>query len=277
MALSSRGGRSRFTLALLILTSITVLTLDFRGSSAIQSVRNTASTVFSPVRDAASSAFSPVSNAWNGLFHYGDVENENERLRAEIQVLQGQAAQNAEAQRAYDELAKASGITQWTTLPAVTAQVISGPLTNFEHTIEIDKGSSSGIKVNMPVVTGAGLAGRVVEVQSGRSVIKLLTDPDIVVGVRLKSTGETALLHGQGDGRPLLVDAGIDPKVVVPPEEPVTTSGEDRATFPGGIPVGNVTKSELAAGQLTQLLTVTALADFGRLTFLQVLLWEPPQ
>jgi len=277
MALSSRGGRSRFTLVLLILTSITVLTLDFRGSSAIQSVRNTASSVFSPVRDAASSAFSPATNAWDGLFHYGDLEKENQRLRAEIEQLQGQAAQNDEAKRALDELTKAVGITQWTTLPAVTAQVISGPLTNFEHTIEIDKGSNAGIKVDMPVVTGAGLAGRIVEVQSGRSVIKLLTDPDIVVGVRLKTTGDTALLHGQGDGQPLVIDAGIDPKVTVPPEELVTTSGEDRATFPGGVPIGNVSKTELAAGQLTQVLTVTPLTNFERLTFLQVLLWEPPQ
>lgn len=277
MALSSRGGRSRFTLVLLILTSITVLTLDFRGSSAIQSVRNTASSVFSPVRDAASSAFSPATNAWDGLFHYGDLEKENQRLRAEIEQLQGQAAQKTEAERAYKELADASGITLFTDLPAVTAQVIAGPLTNFEHTIEIDKGSSAGIKVDMPVVTGAGLAGRIVEVQSGRSVIKLLTDPDIVVGVRLTTTGDTALLHGQGDGQPLVIDAGIDPKVTVPPEELVTTSGEDRATFPGGIPIGNVSKTELAAGQLTQVLTVTPLTNFERLTFLQVLLWEPPQ
>jgi rod shape-determining protein MreC len=275
MALSSRGGRSRFTLALLILTSVTVLTLDFRGSSAIQSLRSTVSTVFSPVRDAASTVFSPVSGAWNGLFHYGDVQNENERLRAEIDQLQGQAAQNAEAKRAYDELAAAQGITQFTQLPAVTTQVIAGPLTNFEHTIEIDRGSASGIKVGMPVVTGSGLAGRIVEVQSGRSVIKLLTDPDIVVGVRLLSTGDTALLHGQGDGRPLVVDAGIDPKVVVPQDEIVSTSGEDRATFPGGIPIGKVTKMELASGQLTQVLTVTPLADLSRLTFLKVLLWEP--
>jgi rod shape-determining protein MreC len=277
MALSSRGGRSRFTLALLILTSVTVLTLDFRGSSAIQSVRNTASTVFSPVRDAASTVFSPVSNAWNGIFHYGDIEKENERLRAQIEQLQGQTAQDADAQKAYDQLAAAEGITQFTNLPAVTAQVISGPLTNFEHTIEIDKGSASGIKVGMPVVTGAGLAGRIVEVQSGRSVIKLLTDPDIVVGVRLLSTGDTALLHGQGDGRPLVVDAGIDPKVAVPQDELVSTSGEDRATFPGSIPIGKVSKIDLAAGQLTQVLTVTPLADLERLTFLKVLLWEPPQ
>jgi rod shape-determining protein MreC len=277
LALSSRGGRSRFTLALLILTSLTVLTLDFRGSSAITSLRDVASGVFSPVRDAAGSVFSPVSNAWNGLFHYGDVKKENERLQAELDQVRGQADQNAEAKTAYDQLAAAQGITQFTNLPAVTAQVISGPLTNFEHTVEIDKGAASGIRAGMPVVTGAGLAGRVVEVQGNRSVIKLLTDPDIVVGVRLLSSNETALLHGLGDGRPLVVDAGIDPKVVVPPDELITTSGEDRATFPGGIPVGKVAKVDLSAAQLTQLLTVTPSADLARLTFVKVLLWEPPQ
>src|SRR3954447_17333180 len=143
MALSSRGGRSRFTLALLILTSLTVLTLDFRGSSAIRSLRSTASTAFSPVRDAAGTVFSPVGNAWDGLFHYGDVKKENERLRAQIDQLQGQQDQNAEAKRAYDELSALQGISQFTSLPAVTAEVVAGPLTNFEHTIEIDKGAAS--------------------------------------------------------------------------------------------------------------------------------------
>src|ERR1700716_490212 len=114
MALSSRGGRARFTPAPLILTSLTALTLDFRGSSAIQSVRSTASTVFSPVRDAADTVFSPVGNAWNGLFHYGDLKKENARLRQEIDQAQGAAAQNADAKAAFDQLTAAQGITQFT-------------------------------------------------------------------------------------------------------------------------------------------------------------------
>jgi rod shape-determining protein MreC len=277
MALSRRSGRSRFTLALLILTSVTVLTLDFRGSSAIRSLRTVAATVFSPVRDATGGVFSPVGDAWNGLFHYNKVRSENDRLRTEIEALRGQAAQNADAKQQYDKLAGLEGITQFTQLPAVTGEVIAGPLTNFEHTIEINRGSGSGIKVGMPVVTGAGLVGRIVEVQNSRSVIKLLTDPDVVVGVRLVSSSETALIHGQGDGRPLVVDAGIQPKIVVAKDEIITTSGEDRATFPGSIPIGKVSKAELSADQLNQVLTVTPYADLGRLTFVKVLLWVPPQ
>jgi len=275
LALSRRSGRSRFTLALLLLTSITVLTLDFRGSSAIHSIRNAASNAFSPVRDGASHAFSPVSNAWNGLFHYGDLKKENDRLRSQLDDAQGQAAQSADAKKQLDDLTALEGIVQFTQLPSVTSEVVAGPLTNFEHTLEIDRGSAKGIQVGMPVVTGAGLIGRVVDVQTNRSVIKLLTDPDIVVGMRLASSGETGLLHGQGDGKALVVDAGIDPKVSVPKDEMVLTSGEDRATFPGGIPIGRVAQAELAEGQLTQLLTVTPLADLGRLTFVKVLLWEP--
>jgi len=277
LALSRRSGRSRFTLALLILTSITVLTLDFRGSSAIHSIRNAASSAFSPVRDGASRAFSPVSNAWNGLWHYGDVKNENDRLRAQLEEAQGQTAQNDDAKKQLEALSQLEGITQFTQLPSVTAQVIAGPLTNFEHTLEIDRGSAKGIKIGMPVVTGAGLIGRVVDVQTNRSVIKLLTDPDIVVGVRLAASGETGLLHGQGDGKPLVIDAGIDPPVKVPQDDLVFTSGEDRATFPGAIPVGKVSQADLSADRLTQVLTVTPLADLGRLTFVKVLVWEPPQ
>jgi rod shape-determining protein MreC len=277
VALSRRTGRSRFTLVLLILTSLTVLTLDFRGSSAIQSIRNGASTAFSPVRDAAARVFSPASNAWNGLFHYGDLEKENERLRAQLDEANGAAAQNADAKRLYDALADLEKITQFTALPSVTGQVIAGPLTNFEHTIEIDRGTAQGVKVGMPVVTGAGLVGRIVEVHSNRSVIRLLSDPDIVVGVRLVSNGETALLHGQGDGQPLLIDAGIEPNITVAPNETITTSGEDRAVFPAGVPVGTVTNVQLSADRLNQLLTVTPLADLTRLTFVKVLLWEPPE
>ncbi len=51
MALSRRtGGRSRLTIALLVLTSLALLTLDFRDAAVVQSVRRAAGTVLSPLQ-----------------------------------------------------------------------------------------------------------------------------------------------------------------------------------------------------------------------------------
>ncbi len=275
MALSRRTGRSRFTLVLLVLTSVTILTLDFRGSGAVQGLRDGAATVFNPVRSDAERAFSPVGDAWNGIWHYNDVQKENERLRAEIDTLRGQQAQQQDAQKQLQMVSDLDKISQWTSLGGVDARIVSGPLTNFEHTLELDKGTSDGIAVDMPVVSGAGLVGRITEVEKNRSVVTLLTDPDVVVGVRLFTSQETGLMHGTGDNQPLTIDEGIGPKVQVPPNELVITSGEDRAAYPPNIPIGNVTNAQLSSDQLKQVLTVQPLADLNNLTFVKVLLWQP--
>ena len=133
MALSRRTGRSRFTLVLLILTSVTVLTLDFRGSGTINTLRDGASAVFSPVRSGAERVFGPVGDTWNGVWHYNDVRKENERLRAEIETLQGQQAQQQDASKQLAMISELDKIAQWTTLGGVDARVVAGPLTNFEH------------------------------------------------------------------------------------------------------------------------------------------------
>ncbi len=275
MALSRRTGRSRFTLVLLILTSVTILTLDFRGSGAVQGLRDGAATVFDPVRGGAERVFSPVGDAWNGIWNYHDLQKQNDSLRAEIDTLRGQQAQQQDAQKQLDMISDLDKISQWTTLGGVDARIVSGPLTNFEHTLELDKGSSDGIAVDMPVVSGAGLVGRITEVEKNRSVVTLLTDPDVVVGVRLFTSQETGLMHGTGEDQPLTIDEGIGPKVQVPPNDLVTTSGEDRAAYPPNIPIGNVTNVQLSSDQLRQVVTVQPLADLNNLTFVKVLIWQP--
>ena len=82
MALYRRtGGRSRLTIALLVLSSLTLLTLDFRDAAIVQSARRSAATVFSPLRGAAETVSSPFTTAWRGVADYGDLEDENDELR----------------------------------------------------------------------------------------------------------------------------------------------------------------------------------------------------
>jgi rod shape-determining protein MreC len=276
VALPRRTGRSRLTLALLILTSLAVLTLDFRNASIVESARRAAATVFSPLRGVADAATSPFSNGWNGITHYGDVKTENDRLRRRIDELQGQKVQGADAVEEYRKLQAELNIPWVGDIPKVTARVVASGVSNFSHSIEIDKGSKDGIQVGMPVVSGAGLVGRVQQVESGRSTIQLITDPDFRVGVRLLPDGVLGTARGTGKGDPLVVDTGLDGGTKLKPGGSLTTSGADRSAFPSSIPVGTVTGSEKADGGLTLNLTVKPLVDTERLSFVSVLLRADP-
>jgi rod shape-determining protein MreC len=276
VALSRRTGRSRFTLLLLVLTSITVITLDFRGSGFIGDIRSVAGSVFSPVRDGAETVFEPVTNIWNGIFDYGDVKDENEALQRRIEELEGDLVASGDAARQLEELSQLAGLPITSQLPSVAARVVSGPLSNFEHTIEINRGSDSGVREGMPVVTGAGLVGRVVQASGSRARVELLTDPGFEVGIRLVTSGDVGVAHGDGRDNPLVVDTGIDPNNVVPQGEAVTTSGHDRSIFPPDLPIGMVVSVRHLEDQLGQELQVEPLADLHDLSYVNVLLWEPP-
>jgi rod shape-determining protein MreC len=272
---SSRTGRSRFTLLLLVLTSITVLTLDFRGSGVVEDVRGGAATVFGPLRDAGAWVGSPVADAWNGVFSYGDLEAENEDLRERIAELEGEMAQSEDALEQLDEIDRLEGIRRWTDEESVVARVTGSSLSNFEQTVELDKGSDQGISVGMPVVTGAGLVGRVVQVTGSRSAVQLVTDPTFDFGVRLSGSDEVAIAHGTGEGEPLAVEEGIPVNVEVNERQLVTTSGGDRGILPQDIPVGRVLSVTTSADQLHRVLEVRLLADLDDLSYVRVIRWTP--
>jgi cell shape-determining protein MreC len=170
------------------------------------------------------------------------------------------------------ELNKLEGIED---IAAVPARVIGRSLSNFEETIEIDRGSSSGIKEGMPVVTGAGLVGRVFSVSKSSARVVLLTDRKSRTGVRLSRSGVVGLAFGVAPGEPLRVDR-IDVDTVVEKGERVVTAGVPGARFPAGITVGIVKSATVRQGSLQQDVTIDPLAELQRLTFVRVLLWEPP-
>jgi rod shape-determining protein MreC len=275
VALPRRTGRSRVTLALLILTSLAVLTLDFRDAGIVEGARRVASTVFSPLRGVADAIAEPFSNGWDGITNYGDVKDENERLQERIEELEAQRVLGKTAIEDLDALSDELGISWIGNIQGVRARVTSGPVSNFAHTIELSKGTEDGIREGMPVVSAAGLVGRVVQATGSGSVVQLLTDPEFAVGVRLLPDGVPGTARGAGEGDPLVVDTGLDGDTVLEPGGELVTSGADRSTFPAQVPVGTVRGTRDSGGGLTLDLLVEPFVDTSRLSFVTVLLWEP--
>ena len=276
MAISRRSARPRFTLLLLVLTAITLLTLDERsgGLGVVGSMRDGARDAFAPVQEAASSLFRPVGDFFQGALHYGEVVDENARLRHQLAEREGELLRAADAERERQALLDQQDLSFAGDIPSVAARVVLGPASSFDLTVEIDRGRNHGVGPGMPVVAGAGLVGRVVDVSRVRATVLLVTDPKSSVGVRLAGSGDVGVAEGRGSRSTLRLDL-IDPASKVEPGEAVVTSGLQQSVFPPGVPVGKVVAARTGTGALHQDVTVEPAVDLRRLAFVKVLQWRP--
>lgn len=275
MAVSRRTARPRYTLLLLILTSLTLLTLDARGSGggALRVVRSVARDAFAPVESAFGAVFEPIGNVIQGVVRYGDLEDENARLRRENAELRAESLKAADAEQERQALLDLQDLDFVGDIPTVPARVVNTAPSNFEETIEIDRGTAHGVAEGMPVVASGGLVGRVIEVSSSRSVVLLLIDPSASVGIRLGS-GTVGVASGQA-GRDDLSVAHVPPGTEVAKSDVAVTSGLQQSVFPPSIPVGTVRSVKTKPGALSLDIVLEPAVDLRRLTFVKVLQWSP--
>jgi rod shape-determining protein MreC len=277
MASSRRVGRSRFTLVLLILTSLTLLTLDFRGFGPIDRARSGVLGVLAPVGHAAQDVFRPVGNLWDGAFKYDDVKKRNRELQSQVDAMKSEIAAGKVAQQANQQLLEQADLPFVGEYHKVLASVVSGPVANFDDTVEINRGTRAGVHVDMPVVVGTGLVGTVVQVSSDRAVVKLITDSSFSVGVTVLGTGTNAApgVEGvaSGTGASGHITASVDSGGKVSRGDILVTRGEPGSLYPPGLPVGSVTSVNKDIGDLQQTLTVDLFADVRDLSYVTVVLW----
>ncbi len=266
--------RRRTTLILLLLTSITLLSLDYQGFRPLNQVQSAVRGIIDPLTNSSDSVTSPITNAWRSFTEFDGLEDENARLKAELAELRGASIRASAAEDALRALLEEIEIDYVGGAETLVAQVIDRP-GNFEsYAIEIDRGANDGVRRGMPVVTSAGLIGRVSEVQDGFSQVRLLHQPDFPIGIRIVGTGEVALARGQGIGQDLQVKEGItgeDSGIKV--GDPVVTSGIEGSSYPPDLVVGSISSVEFDTRLLEQEISVELVADLEDLRFVTVILW----
>jgi rod shape-determining protein MreC len=121
----------------------------------------------------------------------------------------------------------------------VTARVVLDARGPFANTRLANAGAEVGIRVGNPVMSEAGLVGRVVGTAPGISRIVLLTDVVSHTPVMVDRTNARAILSGDGGPNPTLdYLRGQEP---VRNGDLILTSG-DGGVMPRGLPVGTAVK-----------------------------------
>ena len=271
--------RTRLLLALLLVTSISLITLDYRGGdrSPLDGLRSLASAVLGPVQQVAAAIAQPVGDAVTGVSTLGDDRDELERLRRENQELTrrlrtSDLARNRAAE--LDALLRVAGAGRYRVVPA---QVIAvGSAQSFSWTVTIDAGRRDGVHPDLTVLNGDGLVGRVKTAGPTTATVLLAIDPDSSVGVRLEASMEVGFTTGQGL-RDLLDLRLLDGQSAVGPGDRLVTFGSQGATpYVPGVPVGEVRSVYGTPGSQTRTATVRPYVDFSALDLVGVVV-EPPR
>jgi len=271
--------RRRAILVLLVVAALVLLSTQFseREGGPLHSMQRAVASVFGPMEEGATRALKPARDLINWFDETFKARGENDDLHSELQQLRTQLVQAQSAEGENKQLRELLSLDREGTLAGytpVTARVIGRSPTVWYSTVTVDKGSSAGVKMNDPVVTGDGLAGRITDVTGGTAVVSLITDDRSAVSARVLPDGPEGVAEPEvGDPSDLLLDF-IDRSQAIHRGQILVTAGWSNgaisSAFPPGIPIGKVSETAAGEQQAYQRVHVTPYADIRGLDFVQV-------
>jgi rod shape-determining protein MreC len=152
--------------------------------------------------------------------------------------------------------------------PTIVARVIGRDQTSIIKTILINKGTSHGLRVDLPVVADQGVVGRIVEASSHVSKILILIDENSNIDSLVQENRIQGILQGAGS-------LGCSLKYVSKTETVnvgnIVISSGLSGLFPKGLLLGVVKSVDKTDGGLFQKIDVAPFVDFARLEEVMVI------
>lgn len=192
------------------------------------------------------SLFTSVSKSLDGYAIYfsnmKQLYEQNKELQERVELLENQLHDAELAIGENAALRDYLGVRdRYESFHAVSAQVLGRSDGTYMQYVTLDKGSSSGITENMPVITQNGLVGYVCDVSINSCRVKTLLQYDMNVGVYIQRSGDV----GMTDCPYEMGQNGLL-RVIYLPEDAQIQIGDRVVTgdlgdiYPSGLTVGHV-------------------------------------
>jgi rod shape-determining protein MreC len=207
-----------------------------------------------------------------------NAEAENLHLKERVEQLEIEVRQGRAAKDENERLKGLLGLKESSDYHPIIARVIGRDPSLWFDTITINVGRSSGVDLNMPVVTPGGIVGRVVATSPWTSQVMLITDEKAAAGAVVGQLGQSnALGSVKGLGNNGLVDmkyvSGLE-KVEL--GDYVLTTGQD-GIYPQGLNVGTVVEKIQGTASSPHIIHIRPSANLEALEHVAVLQYKPPQ
>jgi rod shape-determining protein MreC len=193
--------------------------------------------VTAPLDNAFTAVFRPIATFLSDAGSLNGLQDENAKLRVENEELRNKVVSLQQDAERVKELEEALKITQGAGSDVrLAASIVHKDTSPFTDVVSINRGSSSGVKAGMVVLSAQGsLIGTVTKTFDDQAFVRLITDSKSKVNAQVLESKSDGIVRGN-PGRTLTFDlAQADIKV----GDRVVTSGLG-GNYPPGLPIGTV-------------------------------------
>ena len=263
---SLRIQRILYTALVVIAVFVILYYLVVRPSGETSIVENTMGTILTPIQKTVTGITGFVKSWFGTSSSTEDMEATIEELKIENERLRIQIQSYAETERkleSYEVMLNAQN--EYEDLSPVFAKVIAKDTGVWFDSFAINRGQNDGISVNMAVVNGDGLIGRVSEVGYNYAKVVSIVDPRSSVAALIGRTRDNGMLQGQTTSNSEKSECYmyyISNIGNIKVGDEVYTSGLD-SRFPKGLYIGSVTAVSRSADSSDKYVVVQPAAEFS--------------
>ena len=252
----------------LLLSVLIGISSAFLGGQA-DPLSNMINVVVTPIRSGIASAADWMEGVYTYVFHYGELEAEITELRAQVAGLEEQVRQGEEASRENEQRRELLALqARRRDFVFESVKVTARSTSNWESTLTLSKGSTSGIQAGDCVITATGvLVGVVSETGTNWSTVLTLVDTDTSLGAQVFRTKDLGVAQGDFS---MMRENRLRLDYLPPDCDPmagdiVVTSGLN-GYYPSGLVIGSVEEVRLDDSGAASYATLIPAADFDALT-----------
>lgn len=202
------------------------------------------------------------------LADMAELRAENEELREEIAALEAENSNLQQDHTKLTQLQELYGLDQeYNSYPKVAARIIAKDAGNWYHSFLIDKGTEDGLAVDMNVLAGAGLVGRIISIGPNWARVQTIIDDNANVAGTVLRTQDNLVVSGSlADYQEGVIDYSrlMDSEGEVAIGDRIVTSNISDKYLPG-ILIGYISTLTEDTNHLTKSGTLTPAVDFSHL------------
>ena len=198
--------------------------------------------VMAPFKAAGTALTDTAEKYYSYMFRYEALEAENAALKADIAEMEDVARQADSVNRENQRLRAMLGFSEsHESYNMVDAYIIGWHSTDWNSTYTINRGTNSGIDVNMCAITANGeVVGLVTEVGLNYAIVKTVLDSTLEISGTISTSGYNGMVSGGYiDGHNTLLKMNYLPSdSIIRSQDQVVTSGS--TVYPRGLIIGHV-------------------------------------